>query len=173
MMDIAPMGLLSAVALAVYLVLRGCISVVWGLCTFWRWFPRRPSEPGFSYVYVNQDGTAREVSPGEQRYLTVDFEPGDGARPYVKLTYESRDGWGSRSGFLARRGLPRGIRVQPVHPDYDANLAAALPMAPFTSLIREPGVPHWVWWRTNCRMRLEEQRRYEALAKVDHAPERE
>jgi hypothetical protein len=143
MMDNAPMRVLFALALVVYLVLRGCMSVLWGLCTLWRWFPRR------------------------------DFEPGDSARPYVKFTYESRDGWGSRSGFLARRGLPKGIRVQPVHPDYDATLAAALHTAPFASLIWEPGVPHWVWWRANCRMHLAEQRRYEALARVDHAPERE
>ena len=173
MKNTQPMRVLSALALATYLVLRGCIRLVSGLLTIWRWLPRRPSKPGFGFVYVNQDGTARELSPREQRCLKQDFTSGDSGRPYVKFTYESRDAWGSRSGFLARLGLPRRIRVQAVHPDYDTRLAATMPSTPFASLIREPGVSHWAWWRANCRNVLAEQKRYEALASIDHAPERE
>jgi hypothetical protein len=41
---------------------------------------RRQSE--FSFVYVNQDGSVRAISVGEQEYLTRRFDPFDGARPY-------------------------------------------------------------------------------------------
>ena len=75
---------------------------------------------GFGYVYVNQDGSARELSPDERDYLQQEFSGADGGRPYVKDLYEARDGWGSLSGFLARGKLPAHIPVQPVRPDYDA-----------------------------------------------------
>lgn len=48
MMD-APIRVLFGLALLLYFVLRGVVRVVWGLCTFWRWLPRRPPEPGFRY----------------------------------------------------------------------------------------------------------------------------
>ena len=46
--------------------------------------PRRWYESGFKFVYINQDGTARELSPEEQTYLTQEFVGGDGNRPYIK-----------------------------------------------------------------------------------------
>ena len=70
------------------------------------------------FVYVNQDGSVRELSPDEQAYLAEDFAPGDGGRPYIKDAFESRDGWGSVSGFLPRSSVPRGVSVEPVNPDY-------------------------------------------------------
>lgn len=73
------------------------------------------------FVYVNQDGTARELSKDEQQYLAAEFHPTDGARPYVKASYTSRDGWGSVSGFLLRSQLPRGVVVEPVHPQYTSH----------------------------------------------------
>lgn len=82
--------------------------------------PRRPLEPGFPYVYINQDGSAREVSPQEQRYLSQEFSGGDSGRLYIKASYESLDGWGSQSGFIARRRVPIQVLIRPVHPNYDA-----------------------------------------------------
>ena len=103
-------GLLLAVVaialLAAYLTRRGR--------------PRRPQEPGFRYVYINQDGSAREVSPQEQRYLSQEFSGGDSGRPYIKASYESLDGWASQSGFIARRRVPIQVLIRPVHPNYDA-----------------------------------------------------
>ena len=69
-------------------------------------------------VYVNQDGSARELSPDEREYLSQTFHPGDGDRPYIKASYESRDGWGSISGFLPRKRIPRQVKVEPVNPNY-------------------------------------------------------
>jgi len=70
------------------------------------------------FVYVNQDGSVRELSPDEREYLSETFHPADGARPYIKTSYESRDGWGSVSGFLLRKQIPRQIVVEPVNPEY-------------------------------------------------------
>lgn len=81
-----------------------------------------PDEPGFPFVYVNQDGTVRELSPAEREYLSTEFDPTDGGRPYVKATYESRDGWGSVSGYLSRAAVPPGVAIALVHPDYDASV---------------------------------------------------
>lgn len=81
---------------------------------------RRSKEPGFKFVYVNQDGSARELSPGEQAYLSEEFSGGDGGRPYIKSNYESRNGWGSLSGFIERRKVPARVKILPVHPDFDA-----------------------------------------------------
>jgi len=79
---------------------------------------RRQSETTF--VYVNQDGSVREISGGEQAYLTRRFDPFDGARPYIKSRYWSWDNWGSRSGYLKRYRVPWRISIQPVRPDFDS-----------------------------------------------------
>lgn len=97
-------------------------AVVIGLIAYlvWKLGPRRRAEPGFKYVYVNQDGSVREVSPGEQAYLSEDFPGWDSSRPYIKTSYESSDGWGSQSGFIERRRVPSRLPILPVNPNYDA-----------------------------------------------------
>jgi hypothetical protein len=75
-------------------------------------------EKKFEYVYINQDGTARELSSDEREYLSQHFHPADSGRPYIKTSYNSQDGWGSQSGFLPRRKLPAWITVKPVNPNY-------------------------------------------------------
>jgi hypothetical protein len=70
------------------------------------------------FVYVNQDGSVRELSRDEREYLSQDFHPGDSGRPYLKSSYESHDGWGSVSGFVLRKRVPRKIAVEPVNPTY-------------------------------------------------------
>lgn len=99
------------------------LIVAWfgGLIVYFRWKgrSRRPKEPGFEYVYVNQDGSARELSPDEQRFLSEKFPFGDSGRPYIKINYESVDGWGSLSGFIRRRCVPSHVNIGTVNPDYD------------------------------------------------------
>ena len=70
------------------------------------------------FVYVNQDGSVRALSPDEREYLSKEFLPGDGGRPYIKSFHHSKDGWGSVSGFLSRDRVPAGIVIEPVNPDY-------------------------------------------------------
>ncbi|HEY8993841.1 MAG TPA: hypothetical protein VIM71_04095 [Lacunisphaera sp.] len=86
---------------------------------FWNYRPRRGHEVGFKFVYVNQDGSVREVSPGEQAYLSEKFSGGDSGRPYIKSAYESMDGWGSQSGFIERRRVPASVQIVSIHADYD------------------------------------------------------
>lgn len=76
--------------------------------------------PDFEYVYVNQDGTVRELSPDERAYLSEDFDGGDGGRPYIKLSYKELNGWKSLHGFLPRKLVPSKITIRSVNPQYDA-----------------------------------------------------
>ena len=84
------------------------------LCGSYLFFSRnrRAKESGFRYVYVNGDGSARELTPDEQVYLNTEFSGGDGARPYIKFRYESLTPDGRISGFLERRQLPTRIEIQ-------------------------------------------------------------
>ena len=75
---------------------------------------------GFPFVYVNQDGSVRELSSNEQKYLSAEYNGADGGRPYVKATFESKDGWGSLSGYLPRKLAPGQLTIESVNPNYDA-----------------------------------------------------
>jgi len=90
----------------------GLILVLWGCYAFLS-RRRRPKESGFRFVYVNIDGSARELTPDEQVYLRTEFAGADGARPYIKFRYESLTPDGRMSGYLERRQLPAKIRIQP------------------------------------------------------------
>ncbi len=65
----------------------------------------------YPYVYVNADGTARELHGSERRYLETPFKGGDGAAPYVKSNYDERNGWDELAGYLERSRLPSEIAV--------------------------------------------------------------
>ena len=73
--------------------------------TYLVWFaivsrPRRRREPGFDYIWVDDDGGARELDAQEREYLSTTFHPADGGRPYIK------------TGYLRRRQLPARLRVR-------------------------------------------------------------
>ena len=57
------------------------------------------------YVFVEEDGSSRELTPDEAEYLATAFHPADGGRPYVKNSYKSRTPGGSIAGFLRRADL--------------------------------------------------------------------
>jgi len=65
----------------------------------------------YPFVYVNADGTARELHPRERNFLETPFHPADGGRPYVKDKYSQKNGWGEVTGFLKRSKLPPGTRI--------------------------------------------------------------
>ncbi len=65
----------------------------------------------YPYVYINDDGTVRELHQSERDYLETAFYPTDGNRPYVKNSYRSKDGWGSIEGFCLRSNVPSNITV--------------------------------------------------------------
>jgi hypothetical protein len=62
-------------------------------------------------IYIENDGSARELTDAEKRYVDTPFSPFDGARPYIKSSYHQRNGWGELRGFLDRRNLPGGIAI--------------------------------------------------------------
>ncbi|UOQ55261.1 hypothetical protein [Hymenobacter cellulosivorans] len=74
-------------------------------------FPLRIPGPEFKYVYVEENGTVRELNAEEREYLSIDFEPSNSARPYIKWRYGSRAGDGLLSGFIARKRLPFWIPI--------------------------------------------------------------
>lgn len=151
----------------------------------WKFGPRRTQEGGFKFVYVNQDGSARELSPAEQAYLSEEFAGGDSGRPYIKSSYESHDGWGSQSGFIARRRLPARIKILPVHPDYYAREKALgfdwldshravgdiLQKNPDGSItcVPNPNLSTKARFELSRKYALDDQRRREGLARIDHA----
>jgi hypothetical protein len=72
----------------------------------------------YPFVYVNADGTVRELHVTERRYLETSFHPCDSGRPYTKQSYAAKDGWGELSGFCARSMIPAHLAVSPA-PDED------------------------------------------------------
>jgi hypothetical protein len=65
----------------------------------------------YPYVYVNGDGSVRELHEAERSYLEEPFSPFDSGRPYVKTSFDDRDGWGSIQGFCRRSHVPPQLPV--------------------------------------------------------------
>lgn len=65
----------------------------------------------YPYVFVNNDGSVRELHSEERKFLETPFSPFDGARPYIKLDFDSRDGWKSVQGFCLRSKIPNGVAI--------------------------------------------------------------
>jgi hypothetical protein len=77
--------------------------------------PKRATTPNASeiLVYINEDGSARELTQADKKYVDTEFSPLDGARPYVKSHYSQRTPLGEIRGYLPRTSVPRGM---PIHP---------------------------------------------------------
>jgi hypothetical protein len=69
-------------------------------------------------VYVNEDGSVRELTEAERTYVAIEFSPLDGARPYVKSRYSDRTAWGIQ-GHLPRAEVPDGVSIDPPPPPQD------------------------------------------------------
>jgi len=59
------------------------------------------------FVFIENDGTARGLTPSEMAYLNTEFHPADGARPYFKSSYSNVAPDGNLHGFLLKRRLPK------------------------------------------------------------------
>lgn len=66
----------------------------------------------FKYVYVELDGSVRELYQDEKDYLLEDFHPNDGGRPYIKNNYNQLTPDNKIDGFLERRKVPKEISVK-------------------------------------------------------------
>jgi hypothetical protein len=73
--------------------------------------PKRAVMPNASgvLVYINDDGSARELTETDKKYVDTEFSPLDGARPYIKSHYSQRTALGELLGYLPRTdGAPIG-----------------------------------------------------------------
>ncbi|MDB5444160.1 MAG: hypothetical protein JWP73_2536 [Phenylobacterium sp.] len=70
-----------------------------------------PGVDGRDYMYVEEDGSARELTPDELEYLGTAFHPADGNRPYIKGHYKDLTPDRRTSGFLPKAKLPSGVRI--------------------------------------------------------------
>jgi hypothetical protein len=75
--------------------------------------PKEAMVQPYPFIFVNADGSARELHQGERDYLETGFHPADGGRPYVKGNYAAKDGWGSLAGYLKRSKLSSQIEILP------------------------------------------------------------
>ena len=64
-------------------------------------------------VYVNEDGSVRELTEADKKYVDTEFSPLDGARPYVKSRYSQRTALGGIRGYLPRTEVPAGMPIDP------------------------------------------------------------
>jgi len=72
---------------------------------------RRWRESTFDYVYVDDDGNARELDADEYEYVTTALFPNEDADQIIKPRYDSLTRDGRLHGYLRRRQLPSRIRV--------------------------------------------------------------
>lgn len=96
----------------------------------------------FKYVYVENDGTVRELDKDEIEYLQTEFEPTDGARPYVKNSYNQLTPNKKILGFLHRSKVPKEMEI--INTDlryaemrfpigiYESNIAIELPVGSYS-----------------------------------------
>ncbi len=69
-----------------------------------------PAHARERFVYMNADGSIREITDEEAAYLATAFHPADGGRPYIKASFRSRTPDKSLEGFLQRSELPKPKR---------------------------------------------------------------
>jgi hypothetical protein len=87
-------------------------TIAGGLLVYLRLFvPLRKKESGYDFVYIEKDGTVRELYQEEIEYLNAPFNYNDGARPIPKKRYEDKNPEGKISGFILRKRVPQQIKI--------------------------------------------------------------
>lgn len=108
-------GILSCILylIGILLLCFFVAALIWAVIMSIETRPLRKKEPGFEFIFIDDEGDARELSEHEQKYINTKFEFGDGARPYIKNKYETKTPDGRLIGFLSRRQLPPGMPIGP------------------------------------------------------------
>jgi len=89
------------------------VAVAAGMVLGWRGFLQPAGTPGPEhYVWVEDDGTVRELTAEEREYVGREHDPTDGNRPYVKARYKSLTPDGRMRGFMYRFDVPGYIRIR-------------------------------------------------------------
>jgi hypothetical protein len=66
----------------------------------------------YQFVYVNNDGTIREVSLSERIYLQTKYHEADGDRPYIKSNYKQTTPDNRINGYCFRNKIPNGMNIK-------------------------------------------------------------
>jgi hypothetical protein len=143
------MSITTAVTWGVVLVL--CAGSLW---TLWRRRRRNPfitrsgtivNPPKMAavpnadaLVYVNEDGSVRELTAAEKTYVEAEFSPLDGARPYIKSSYRDRTAWGIQ-GYLPRAEVPESVFIHPAPQTGSEPQTAQAVAGSLSELIRKHG----------------------------------
>lgn len=143
------MSITTAVAWGVVLVL--CAGSLW---TLWRRRRRNPfitrsgtivNPPKMAavpnadaLVYVNEDGSVRELTAAEKTYVEAEFSPLDGARPYIKSSYRDRTAWGIQV-YLPRAEVPESVFIHPAPQTGSEPQTAQAVVGSLSELIRKHG----------------------------------
>ena len=91
-------------------------------------------------IYINDDGSARELTEADKKYVDTEFSPFDGARPYIKSHYSQRTALGEIRGYLPRTELPDGAPVGPAPQENAAqNQTPKIVAESISELIRKHG----------------------------------
>lgn len=94
----------------IWILIIGCSLIgLIGFIYVRNFMPLRPKDDGFEYVMVKDNGCVRELDKEDQEYLTEEFHPNDGARPYIKSRYDQLTPDGRIGGFISRRRLSRVV----------------------------------------------------------------
>jgi hypothetical protein len=83
--------------------------------------PKRAAMPNASrmLVYINEDGSARELTEADKIYVDTEFSPLDGARPYIKSDYSQRTALGEIRGYLLRAKVPERVPIEPAPSEHE------------------------------------------------------
>ena len=66
----------------------------------------------YPYVYVEKDGTVRELHSSERKFLETPYHPADGSRPYIKKSFNALNSFGNLRGTCLRSKVPHQISIQ-------------------------------------------------------------
>jgi hypothetical protein len=67
----------------------------------------------FDYVYVDENGNARELTAADEEFLSTAVFPSGKDERFIKSYYEELSEDGHVAGYIQRRRLPRSLRVAP------------------------------------------------------------
>jgi hypothetical protein len=65
----------------------------------------------YPYVYIEKDGTVRELHASERKHLETPYYPTDGSRPYVKNSYHKKMKEGDMRGYCLRSKIPSHVVI--------------------------------------------------------------
>lgn len=96
-------------------IIVAILVIIVSIFYYKNFFPLRPRGKGFEFVFVEEDGSVRELYDDEKTYLNTKFLPSDGARPYIKSSYDETVIENRKiAGYIRRIRVPKEIHIREV-----------------------------------------------------------